>query len=218
MKKIVGILIAVIAIFAFIVRFWSSPSNEISTIAPTDDNSALIPARIEDVSAENSASAAASAAQIAKNSAENSENAENSVIINENGDSEAVKSDAEAKAEKFDAAVDAWMDAETTKTPTMKDVDAFHALFNAVDKEQKEDCLRRALNLIPDSNIMLLVGILMDSEEDKDLVELIYNDVLNRPEEVKMPILETIFKDRHHPCWADTAWIFDVTGKLQNSK
>ena len=24
-----------------------------------------------------------------------------------------------------------------------------------------------------------------------------------------------IFKDKSHPCWADTAWILDVTGELQ---
>ena len=27
-----------------------------------------------------------------------------------------------------------------------------------------------------------------------------------------MPILKQIFKDKSHPCWADTAWIFDATG------
>ena len=32
-------------------------------------------------------------------------------------------------------------------------------------------------------------------------------------EEVKMPMLKQIFKDKSHPCWADTAWIFDATGE-----
>ena len=27
-------------------------------------------------------------------------------------------------------------------------------------------------------------------------------------------ILSLIFKDKDHPCWADTAWILDVTGEL----
>ena len=40
------------------------------------------------------------------------------------------------------------------------------------------------------------------------------NDILNRDEDVKKPILQEIFKDKSHPCWADTAWILDVTGEL----
>ena len=62
---------------------------------------------------------------------------------------------------------------------------------------------------------MLLAGILMDKSQDVELVELVYNDVLNRDESVKKPILREIYKDRTHPCWADTAWILDVTGELQ---
>ena len=45
--------------------------------------------------------------------------------------------------------------------------------------------------------------------------ELVYNDILNRDESVKKPILLQIFKDKEHPCWAATAWILDVTGEIQ---
>ena len=37
-------------------------------------------------------------------------------------------------------------------------------------------------------------------------------------EVAKMPILQQIFKDKTHPCWADTAWIFDVTSELPKAK
>ena len=37
-------------------------------------------------------------------------------------------------------------------------------------------------------------------------------------EDVKKPILQQIFKDKTHPCWADTAWILDVTGELPKAK
>ena len=70
------------------------------------------------------------------------------------------------------------------------------------------------MNLRPDENVMLLAGILMDKDEDKDLVELVFNDVLNRDEDVKMVLLKEILKDKTHPCWADTAWILDATGQL----
>jgi hypothetical protein len=95
----------------------------------------------------------------------------------------------------------------------MDDVKKFRELFKKVPKERKEECLHRALNLLPDDNVMLLAGILMDKEEDKELVELVFNDILNRDESVKQVLLKEIIKDKTHPCWADTAWILDVTGK-----
>ena len=119
----------------------------------------------------------------------------------------------EALVDAFDAETDRWMSKEDGKPPTMKDVDEFVAKFKAVPAERKEECLQRALNLVSDENVMLLAGILMDKTLDKELVELVYNDILNRDESVKKPILQEIFKDKAHPCWADTAWIFDVTSE-----
>ena len=124
------------------------------------------------------------------------------------------KSEEEKLVDAFDAETDKWMETEGRQPPTMKDVDDFVIKFRKIPKERKEECLHRALNLVPDENVMLLAGILMDKTEDKSLVELVYNDVLNRDENVKKPILQQIFKDRSHPCWVDTAWILDVTGEI----
>lgn len=118
----------------------------------------------------------------------------------------------QARVDAFDALVDRWME-PSEKAVTMEDVDSFAAAFRAVPEKSREDGIRRALNLVPDENALLLAGVLMDKSQPKDIVELVFNDVLNRSEEVKLPILRQIFKDRSHPCWADTAWIFDVTGE-----
>ena len=124
---------------------------------------------------------------------------------------------AEAEAEKavdaFDGMTDAWQEPAKGGV-SMKDVEAFVAAFRKVPKDRKDECVHRALNLVPDENVMLLAGILMDKAEDKEIVETVYNDILNRNEDVKMPILREVFKDKTHPCWADTAWILDVTGSL----
>lgn len=112
----------------------------------------------------------------------------------------------------FDALTDKWME-PSDKGVTMMDVDSFAAMFRKVPEARKEECLQRALNLVPDENVMLLAGILMDKTQPKELVELVFNDVLNRDEEVKKPILQQIFQDKEHPCWADTAWILDATGE-----
>lgn len=120
----------------------------------------------------------------------------------------------EKRVEDFDSTVDKWMESGKDKVVTMADVDAFRELFRKVPKARKEECVHRALNLIPDDNVMLLAGILFDKEQDKEILDLVYNDILNRDEDVKKPILKEIFKDREHPNWADTAWILDVTGEL----
>lgn len=70
----------------------------------------------------------------------------------------------------------------------MEDVNRFIRQFGRVPEARRKECLQRALNLIPDGNVMLLVGILMDKSQDRELVELVYNDVLNRDESVKKPI------------------------------
>ncbi len=119
----------------------------------------------------------------------------------------------EAIVDDFDKLTDKWMEPAKGGV-TMKDVETFAALFRKVPKNRKEECLHRALNLVPDENVMLLAGILMDKSQDPELIELVYNDVLNRSADVKQPILQQIFKDQEHPCWADTAWILDVTEEL----
>jgi hypothetical protein len=125
----------------------------------------------------------------------------------------------DALVEAFDALTDKWMESPSEgKSVTMEDVRQFAEHFRKLPKSRQDECLHRALNLVPDENVMLLAGILMDKTLDKEILETVYNDVLNRDEDVKKPILQQIFKDREHPCWADTAWILDVTGELPNKK
>jgi len=120
-------------------------------------------------------------------------------------------------ADDFFDLTDKWM-SPSGVPPSMKDVEGFVAAFRRVSRDRKDECIHRALNLVPDENVMLLAGILMDKAEDKEIVETVFNDILNRDEEVKKPILKEIFKDKTHPCWADTAWILDVTGELPAKK
>lgn len=119
--------------------------------------------------------------------------------------------------ESFDALTDKWMEPAKAGV-SMKAVEEFSARFRKVPRSRKEECLHRALNLVPDENVMLLAGILFDKSLDKDLIETTFNDILNRDEAVKKPIMEQIFKDKSHPCWADVAWILDVTGSLPDKK
>ena len=122
----------------------------------------------------------------------------------------------EKLVEAFDGLTDKWME-PAPKGVSMSDVDNFAKAFRMIPKARQDECIHRALNLVPDENVMLLAGVLMDKTMDKEIVETVYNDILNRDEDVKKPILQQIFKDKTHPCWADTAWILDVTGELPKS-
>jgi hypothetical protein len=114
--------------------------------------------------------------------------------------------------EAFDMETDSWLDIAKA-LPTMQDVLDFKAKFNRVPANRKVECLQRALNLLPDEHVLLLAGILMDKTQERDVVELVYRDILNRPDAVKTPVLKQIYADREHPCWDDTRWIFEVTGE-----
>ena len=117
----------------------------------------------------------------------------------------------------FDDLTDKWRE-PSAKGVTMADIDNFVKSFRKIPKARQDECIHRALNLIPDENVMLLAGVLMDKTMGKEIVATVYNDILNRDEDVKKPILQEIFKDKSHPCWADTAWILDVTGELPKAK
>ena len=123
-------------------------------------------------------------------------------------------SEEEKRVEEFDAETDKWMDSGKTQPPTMKEVDAFRELFRKVPKARQDECIHRALNLIPDENVMLLAGILMDKTQDEEIIQTVFSDILNRDEDVKKPVMKEIFKDKTHPCYADAAWILDVTGEI----
>ena len=140
------------------------------------------------------------------------EDEEESAVADE-GAGPAEESDQEERlVDAFDNLTDTWCE-PAKRAVKMEEIETFVRRFRAVPKARREECLQRALNLIPDENVMLLAGILMDKTQDRELVELVYNDVLNRDEDVKKPVLLEIFKDREHPCWADTAWILDATGE-----
>ena len=135
----------------------------------------------------------------------------------EMSEEEKAAAEEERLVEAFDNLTDKWMEPAKDGV-TMQDIDTFVRQFKSVPADRKDECLHRALNLVPDENVMLLAGLLLDKSLDKEMIELVYNDVLNRDEEVKKPILQEIFKDKEHPCWADTAWILDVTGELPVKK
>lgn len=118
-------------------------------------------------------------------------------------------------AASFNELTDAWSKPDSSAQPTLKDVEAFVAQFRKVPPSRKDDCMRRALNLIPDGNVMLLAGVLMDKSQSRETIDAVFGDILNRDAAVKTPVLREVLKDTEHPCWNEAARILDVTGQLQ---
>ncbi len=111
--------------------------------------------------------------------------------------------------EAFDAFVEDWRD-EREGGVTEEDIDAFKAAFARVHKENREEEIHVALNLLPDEHVMLLAGILLDTTEDPEILDLIMSDILNRSDEVKMPIIREVFKDKSHPSWETASFILSA--------
>ena len=120
---------------------------------------------------------------------------------------------AQQAVDAFDSLVDSWQEPNPNGV-SLKDAENFRAAFSRLPANQKMDGLHRALNLIPDENALLLASLLLDKTQDREVLDTIFSDVLNREDGVKMTILKSIHKDKTHPCWADTAWILDVTGEI----
>ena len=212
MKKI-GLIVALAVVAVAGYFLFVAPKSEENS-AKTADKSAVIGEVAAEVAAKEAGMPRGDSAEPGAVVDSDSEAEEDESLTEE----EKREREEERLVDEFDAETDKWMDAEKTTPPTMEQVNAFRDKFKKLPKDRKDECIHRALNLVPDENVMLLVGILMDKSEDKEIVETVYNDILNRDEEVKKPILQTIFQDKEHPCWVDTAWILDVTGELPKKK
>ena len=151
-----------------------------------------------------------------RNVEENAADSDDETSEAQPSDSSPDPADAErALVEEFDNATDKWTNPVSGEIST-KEVYAFADAFSRVPAKYKRESLQRALNLIPDDNIMILAGLLMDKSQEKEYIMAVFQDVLNRSDEVKQPLLNEIYKDKTHPCWPEVAWIFDATGQKDN--
>ena len=213
MKKVVIGVVALVVVAAAVVVALMSGAGKIvassSTDAGTEETETI--GGTEDAVAEGTAERSETAE--GRDSTEEDESEESEPEEEPQTEEEKRAAEEEKLVNDFDDLTDKWME-PSAKGVTMADIDNFVKSFRKIPKARQDECVHRALNLVPDENVMLLAGILMDKTMDKEIVETVYNDILNRDEDVKKPILQQIFKDKTHPCWADTAWILDVTGEL----
>lgn len=86
--------------------------------------------------------------------------------------------------------------------------------FDRLSVSDQNDELHLALNLLPDEQFPSLYGILFDRRENTDVIEDIFNDALNRSDELKIPLLKQLMADKSHPMSKEAERILDASGEI----
>ena len=98
--------------------------------------------------------------------------------------------------------------------PTKAEVAKFKSLFDQLDAEQRLEEIPHAQNLLLDSAYGFLKAILLDPTEPQEVLESIYNDLLNRPEELKYPVLREVYRVKQHPLRGEIKELDEMMGNL----
>lgn len=112
-------------------------------------------------------------------------------------------------------AVAAWESAvddvlEHPEVPVEEQSRRLKEAFDRLAPEDRLDGIQQAVNLLPDEQFPALFEILYDPAEDSDVLDAIFSDALNRPDEIKQPLLEALRQNRVHPMFFESARIWDM--------
>lgn len=102
-------------------------------------------------------------------------------------------------------------EARAAKTPvTLEEQVEMRELFSALAPEAKNENINHAVNLLPDEAFAVLNGILFDLTQPPEVIAVVFNDLLNRDESIKNPVMEEIVKNKAHPMYVESARILDI--------
>ena len=124
----------------------------------------------------------------------------------------AKKAAAEKAVQEWETLVDDL--AEAKDAPTKERQEKVKEAFDKLEEADQMDAIHRSLNLLPDEQFTSLFGILYDKHENPEILDAIFSDALNRPEDIKVPMMKDFLFDKTHPCFFESARILDVTGEL----
>ena len=115
-------------------------------------------------------------------------------------DNEPLKTESEIVYEEWEKVFDGLVKLQNEgNKPIAEQVADFKAAFDKLSDEVKLENISHAQNLFTAASIDYLTVILFDTKEPKDVLSSIYYDLLNRPEELKMPIIRKLAADKNHP-------------------
>jgi hypothetical protein len=98
------------------------------------------------------------------------------------------------------------------ETPAADEARRMREAFGGLDAGDRMDGIRRALHLLPDERFAALDAILFDASQDREVLDAIFDDALNRAGTLKLPLLRRLAADQGHPLAAESARLLDMTG------
>jgi hypothetical protein len=128
--------------------------------------------------------------------------------------SEAATAEAIRKVEAWEAMIDKV--AELTTKPTVERATQIRDMFMGLNKADQMNAITTALHLLPDEQFPLLYILLFDKTQEFELLDEIFSDALNRPEEIKVPLMKLLMQDKEHPLSSEAERILDATGELDD--
>jgi hypothetical protein len=84
------------------------------------------------------------------------------------------------------------------------------AAMRGLPVEAQTEFLEHALNLYEDENFRELQEVYLNAQTSPEVVEVIFDDMLNRPEEVKLPLLAQTMRLPRHPMAEESREILEM--------
>lgn len=106
--------------------------------------------------------------------------------------------------------------ASTTTQPkeprvTLEDQLRVRDAFREMTEENRMEEVHHAMNLLPDESIAVIYGVLFDKTQPEDIMDVIFSDILNRDEAIKILMMREIAKDPTHPMYEESVRILEIT-------
>lgn len=75
---------------------------------------------------------------------------------------------------------------------------------------RRREAVQSLVNVVGDADVGVAGDVLLDRSQPVEVVEAVFNDLLNRPDEVKRPFLEAVAADEAHAACAEARRMLDV--------
>lgn len=115
--------------------------------------------------------------------------------------------------EEFEKLQEAYTDDSFSGKIAEEDSNALLRALNRLEGKDREVALKQTLDLLDDKKYALVQPILLNAAGQADDLEILYHDLLNRPDEIKYPLLRQMAKTEGHPMAQDAADVLDATGE-----
>lgn len=98
----------------------------------------------------------------------------------------------------------------TNDTDNTATVRGLVSSMRGLPPEAQEEFVAHAVNLCEDEQFDLLANIYFEAATPSEVKETIFNDVLNRPDEIKLPLLAKTLRNPTHPMAGESKEILEM--------